>query len=921
MAGPWERYQAAPSQSSGPWSKYGAAPKQETYEEAVASPEGQRLAGELRNKADATLLEYAGATSPAYAGITSAANTFGLNVPRNVGAFVRTMKPGAGSFDEEYAYLKDVDEAAARQSPKASMLGTGAGAIGQAALLPVQPLAQTMRGGAMQGAGIGGGLSFLSELIDSKSPQQAIGAGAVGAAVGAPLGAAASRLAGSAAPAEVNIPQVLQSAERLGIEVPSAAVSDSRIIQEAGKVASNAPFVGAPLMSASERAVTGLRDASERAAAEYGSGSGPNVANRVGQFLGSQAEREAAANAAAAQAETEAARAVAQTGDETARQVAQEALKQTTQSRLQNIAGTEQRARSVSDSAIGNVEPFDMGRAVTERLRAGEQAAQRAKTAAYVEATAAGGVIEQGSVREVSAKIAQSLEDAFQNTRIESTLTPNAVRMLSEVEQLAGLRLPSKAVGARMAAIPGQEVTKAGVTLNGIESSRKILRALASKANRDGGVDARAANIIMKEFDAWESSAVNSALMSGDPAALTAFQKARTANRNYMERFGFNAEVEADNLINKIATGEVTPQETANWIVGASKVGAQGASARLIDRIGRATENDPEAIGAIRGAIWNRLTETAQGVANKSPEKAANEIFEFLNGSGRAVADRIFDPTQKKIAELYAKTVRFASSERKAVEAGANEIRIPETKVQAVKPNVGPLEELAKRVLGSNGRTDEALFTVLEGYTKSGSRGDLATLGKVISILPTETKGDLASAFIRKMGASPRQAGEFSGDVWLSNWRTMTPQAKAMIFGMTGNLRQSLDDIATVSQRFKELNKFANPSGTARSATASGFAAWLVAEPVSAVSTALGVNVMSRVLATPATASSFSRWARAYELAVKKPTAATASALTVASRNLSSTVGEKLGVSVDPAALLRGISGQAPAAANNEQNQ
>ncbi len=716
------------------------------------------------------------------------------------------------------------------------------------------------------------------------------------------------------------VPEMTQAAERLGITLPRAVTSNSRLTQEAGKIASNAPLVGAPLVKASEEALSGLRGASEEAAAGYGRGTGPNVAHQIGGELSARAQQESAANAAAAVRANEIAQGTADVAHETAQDVARTALERVTEQRLQRLALQEQQAAQTAQGVIGNVEPFDAGAAITQQLRNAEQASAARRTAAYNRAAETGAIIDQNSIREMHARAARELEAQFPNTRIEPTLTPAASRMMTELANLSGLRLPSRAVGARMAEIPGQERGIAGITLNGIESSRKILNELRNSARND--TDRRAARIIMNEFDRWEAGAMNDALLSGDPAALNAFRKARAAHHEYRTRFGYNPEVEADNILNRIATGEVTPQETANWIVGASKVGAQGASARLIDRIQAATNNDPAALGNIRGAIWNRLTQTAEGVAERNPERVANDVFEFLNGSGRSVADRVFTPTQRRIAELYADTIRKAAEQRKAIAKGAVEVKEPKVKVEQVKPEVGPIETLAKRVLGpNNGRSDEALFAALEGYATSGSRGDLATLSKVLDILPQETRGNLAGAFIRKMGASPRQANEFSGDVWLSNWRKLTPQAKALMFGMQGNLRRSLDDIAAVSQRFKELNKYANPSGTARSATAGGFVAWLFAEPVSALSAAVGSNVAARILAQPAAASSFAKWSKAYEFAARSPKATTQAALSLATRNFAATVADKLGVRIDPSAFMQGITGARPSAAKDDNNQ
>ncbi|MCC3246761.1 hypothetical protein LG047_15790 [Methylocystis sp. WRRC1] len=150
------------------------------------SPEGRQLAAELRTKADRMLLDHAGhtAASPAYAALSSAANAALLNIPRNVAAAARTLtKPGAGSFEQEYSYLRDIDEAAARQNQAASFGGALVGAVTGAAALPVAP-AVSLVGRMAQGAALGAGYGGLSELADTKDPAKALQSAAIGGVIG-----------------------------------------------------------------------------------------------------------------------------------------------------------------------------------------------------------------------------------------------------------------------------------------------------------------------------------------------------------------------------------------------------------------------------------------------------------------------------------------------------------------------------------------------------------------------------------------------------------------------------------------------------------------------------------------------------------------------------------------------------------------
>lgn len=154
------------------------------------TPEEKKLAAELRTAADKELLKMAGpvAQSPIYAGVSEFANTLALNMPRNAAAAARTLKTGR-TFDQEYEFLKNVDEAAARQSPVAATTGTIGGIVGQTLALAPEAAA-TMAGRAAQGAAMGGGLGYASEAIDSKDAQKAAQSGlfgALGGGIGVPV--------------------------------------------------------------------------------------------------------------------------------------------------------------------------------------------------------------------------------------------------------------------------------------------------------------------------------------------------------------------------------------------------------------------------------------------------------------------------------------------------------------------------------------------------------------------------------------------------------------------------------------------------------------------------------------------------------------------------------------------------------------
>ena len=868
------------------------------------TPEQKKLQKDMQTFADRQLLQSAGGAGPAYTAAESAVNTALLNAPRNISAAARAAMTGK-PFEHEYEFLKSIDEAAERQSPKAAMAGTLGGIGAQIGLMP-EMAGETILGKAaptwlargLQGAGIGGVTSGISEFADTKDLGKAGEAVLQGAGIGGALGAAGGKLESAFAPKPPAVNETAAAAERLGVPVPMAATTEAMPIQRAAAVAKNVPFVGDPLVEGSRKALDGMAESNARIAGEFGQGTGYNVAHGIGERLKGVAGEEMGANRQFAEAATQKARAEAQAADEAAREVAQTALEAQKRSALERVGGIEGRASSLAQRAFGQGTPEELGTLVTERLKTSEAAAKANKEALYKEAGQPGrAFVDRPVVEGIYKNVVGKLEEV--GRVVDPATTPAAAQMLKRLADVSRLRLQNMASNA---GIPAKEAI-VGVDLKGIESSRQALNNMAQGASNDA--DRAASKMIIREFTKSVDDAFDAGLFSGDPKALEAYGKARAANREWRQKFGFNAETDADKVLNKIATGEVTPNEVANWIIGNSKVGAQGAASRLIGRIATATGNDPEVLQAIRSGIWSKLSSSAEGVAEKNPVKVANDIHEFLSGSGSTVAKQVFTEEQRNIAAIYADTVRYGQKAREEIEAGHKPIKIADTKVAETKPGVGPLETLMKRVIGAGqGRTDNALFDAINGYTKSNSKGDLKTLSRLLDVITQEERGNLAGAIIRRMGASPRAASEFSGDVWLSNWRQITPQAKSLLFGTTGGLRQSLDDIAKVSERFKQLNQFSNPSGTGHQVSGVALAAAVIKAPHVAIPAIVGGRIASEIMARPATAASMAKWAKAYDLSVRKPGAATATFLIDASRSFSNTIQKNFDKKVDPNDLL-----------------
>lgn len=816
---------------------------------------------------------------------------------------------------QTYAVEQDRNKAASQQYPVTNFAGNIAGGVA----LPVGAINT-----ARQGAAFGAGAGSIAGFMGGDDMSSRLGGAGVGAALGGGLGYGLGRLAerGAARAAQPVVNEVVQAGDIAGVQVPQGLASESSVVRRATQGLIPVPGAGEKLAASREKLVGDIQGRVTSIADEFGQGSGPNVASRIaGQLESARSAEVSAATSAAQKLDEQTAAAF-----EAAKNAAIARAQSGEQSALSHIQQGEEAARRTAQSAIGELNPQDMGQILTMRLKAGEEAARATKDALYGEASQASASIKANAVREVGARIASSLE--ADGRVVDNILTPAASRMMDAANRLSGMTIPNKAVGVRIAS-DGAPFEIAAVNLSGIEQTRKVLNGLSRAATNDA--DRAASRSIIRAFDDWLDNAFDTALYSGSNSAIDAIKSARAANAAWRQKFGYNATDDAGRILNKIATSEVTPQEAANWIIGATKVGAAGSSSRLLSRIVDATGGDEAALGAIRSGVWTRLTQTSEGVDAKAGSKVANEIYEFLNGSGRDIANRLYSQEQRNLMKAYADTVRASGPAREQASSLAKG-QISEieklSRANAPKPTqvgVGPMQDLANTVIGKSGKTDEAVYQAIDAYAKSGGRGDIETLSRIIRAVSPDDVGALAGAIVRNLGVSPR-TGQFSPEVFMSQWRSYTPQAKSLLFGNAGQHRAALEAIATISDRLVSTERtFGNPSGTARMAGWSTAAATAGAEmlsygiPIKTLTTVLGGNMMANALSKPATASSIAKYSAAQEAFIARPTAATLSSMNIASRNLANTLSDKLGVNVTAQQLMKALSGPNSTRADDQQ--
>lgn len=229
-------------------------------------------------------------------------------------------------------------------------------------------------------------------------------------------------------------------------------------------------------------------------------------------------------------------------------------------------------------------------------------------------------------------------------------------------------------------------------------------------------------------------------------------------------------------------------------------------------------------------------------------------------------------------------------------------------------------EALAKIVGAGGDAPAEKVFDRLVAMAGSNSRGDVSKLSQARKAIGADDWNEFTSGVVSRLGRDAE--GNFSPLRFLTDYGKLTPSGKSILFRSAGKseLANHLDDIAKISSRYKSLQKFANPSGTAQGVFGGGIGAGLFADPLTTAAAVLGGRTMAYALSRPATAASVAKLARSQEALVRNPTTPRLVAFNLAARNLVNTLGD-YGRSINPSDFMRALQGGVPSRANDEQQK
>lgn len=637
----------------------------------VPAADAEKLSTGLRKTADKDLINRAYGYEPSQAEqsfdtiVAELANTFLMNVPRNIGAAYLSHKYDV-PFNQAYESLKNFEEARSRENPKSAWAGFGGGVgVGMLTVPEVklaeltgvgmraakEGLKKTIGGRALNAAATGATYGATSELLDSKDPVKASVAAALGFALG-----------GVAAPVAEKIVGLVSKLVSQGKTAMQFLKPDGTLTDEAAAAAKEAGINPDDLLKVMQKkyaegfAKKGLKPetAREVAADEFGIKLTPGeAADDYGKIA---AEQGMARDARGPLAGKEARKFYGEREGQIGR------AKTGVQERV-----AEQQPLVESANEAANV--------VGQGARGKANVAKSAYKSAYDEAMAKEGEFSDIAFRDIGERIRRDGLKAPEPVIIDDVTTPVSARAIQHLDNTIGkLEIQDRAQPRSMeprtageyqwpgeparlpGATPGPDVI-AGVNMKGVEQSRKQLVEFYKAAKSSGNAsDIRAMRRIIAGFDDELETAIATGLFKGDDQALPALKRARELFANYQKTF--RSQAPGDSVgrnLERIVERNAEAGEIANWLYGKAAIGEKGDSVRLARRLKGILGENSEEWSALKQGLWLRLTSKAEGKDGPGSQDLSNKIFEFVNGNGADMAKVLF--SSKELGEMR----RFAT--------------------------------------------------------------------------------------------------------------------------------------------------------------------------------------------------------------------------------------------------------------------
>ena len=414
-----------------------------------------------------------------------------------------------------------------------------------------------------------------------------------------------------------------------------------------------------------------------------------------------------------------------------------------------------------------------------ERFLSGKLAPKIGKTAADIAAAGAAGA-GLGAVQGAG-------EGTGLSERLESAATTGALG----AGLGAALPAAGKTVGAIVRRTPAEEAAaRLGVSIPAsVSSPSGITQKVSSGLSQIPVTE----SIIKRGIERGVSD-VGEKLASVAPrAGIGAEEAGATARKSLIDWVDVDSRGNVNKLYNKVSElidpGVLTPMSNTLDVV--SKIGKERLAAKL---------GDSEAVKLVMDAATD-----PQGLTYAGAQRLKREIGSKMKG--------ILTESNLNAEELDQLYRGLRADVRAAAKnaGGDRGLAAFDRAVSYAKNVIARRQELGK-IIGKKGDVnDEQVFKRISAMA-GDTRGNAELLKKARKSMSPAEWQDITSGVITHLSGGE---GAFSPDKFVTAYSKLTPAGKDAIFGPAGNpLRQSIDDINTVAQQYKEVGKGRNFSNT-----------------------------------------------------------------------------------------------------------
>lgn len=169
----------------------------------------------------------------------------------------------------------------------------------------------------------------------------------------------------------------------------------------------------------------------------------------------------------------------------------------------------------------------------------------------------------------------------------------------------------------------------------------------------------------------------------------------------------------------------------------------------------------------------------------------------------------------------------------------------------------------------------ESVFDDILKMAGNGAGANEKRLATIFREIGPQARGKLAAEMISRMGKAGADAQDAAGSVFsaskfLSEWHSLSPRAREIMFSGKPGLKSALDDLVVAAERIKGIETPANPSNFVKGIVAiPGIGAVALGEPFTAVLSTAPPYVAAHILSSPKTVRWLSGFGRAQSAALR----------------------------------------------------